>query len=199
VEQIALDLEELAPPAGQLALVDGPQGRRRGREAVPSQVWAELLGNDSTRRRYTAKIYRRGADQCWFWTGAISSTGHAKLQGTRGSRSHIVVTAHVFGWQVEHGLIRPRPGEDPVVAHKCDESSCQNPSHWELVERVVNGQDYLRRRHRAGGPLADVRGAEGRAVAIREAIKRALASGGDVEKAIEAAAAEGLRSVPGLF
>jgi hypothetical protein len=53
-------------------------------------------------------------------------------------------------------------------------------------------------RYRAEGPLADLRGPRGRAVALRTAIVEALAAGTDVEEAIVAAAAEGA-DVPGLF
>ena len=193
-----------AGPSEQLALVDGPAaGPARGRAgAVPAEVWQELVAHAKTQARYEAKIYRRGIDGCAYWIGAISSTGHGKLKAGRTSGAPIVVTAHVYGWQLAHGLIRPRPGEDPVIAHSCDEPSCQNPAHWELVDRVVNGADYRLRRHRAEGPLADVRGAEGRALAIRKAIRSTLAAGGnagDVEAAITAASAAGLRDVPGLF
>jgi hypothetical protein len=199
----ALRLIDLVP-VEQLALVDGPAGGPgRGRSgAVPSAVWEQLLDHAPTRRRYTARVYRRGDDQCAYWLGAISSTGHGKIKAGRSTGAPVVVTAHVYGWQAARGLIRPRPGEDPVIAHRCDESSCQNPAHWELIERTANGADYRARRHRAEGPLADVRGAEGRAVAIREAIQTTLAAGGtahDVEAAITTASAAGLRTVPGLF
>jgi hypothetical protein len=101
-----------------------------------------------------------------------------------------------------HGPIRPRPGEDPVIAHTCDETSCQNPAYWELVPREVNAADYRARRWRTGSPLADIRGPEGRAVAIREAIRAALAVGADeagVDAAIADACAAGLVNAPRLF
>jgi hypothetical protein len=88
--------------------------------------------------------------------------------------------------------------EDPVIGHTCDEASCQNSRHWELIERRVNDADHHARRYRAEGPLADLRGPRGRAVALRTAIVEALAAGTDVEEAIVVAAAEGA-DVPGLF
>jgi hypothetical protein len=190
-------------PIQQLALLDGPAGPGRGRAGmVPSTVWAQLLSQASTRQRYQVKVHRRRDDQCWYWCGAISSTGHGKLKAGRVAGTPIVVTAHVYGWQMTHGLIRSRRGEDLVIAHTCDEASCQNPRHWELVPREVNAADYLARRWRADGPLADIRGAEGRAVAIREATRAALAAGAspdDVDAAIADACAAGLVDVPGLF
>ncbi|MCU1641498.1 MAG: hypothetical protein JWN03_1773, partial [Nocardia sp.] len=129
----ALQLIDLGP-AEQLALVEGPAGGPgRGRAgAVPSAVWQQLLDHAPTRERYAAKVYRRRDDQCWYYVGAISSTGHGKLKAGRTHGPRIVVTAHVYGWQLTCGVIRPRPGEDPVIAHTCDETACQNPTHWEL-------------------------------------------------------------------
>jgi hypothetical protein len=185
---------------GQLLLLGEVPARARGRAGMlPSQVMQQLLDHAGSRARYAAKVHRRGDDQCWYWIGAISDTGHGKFKASRARGPSVVVTAHVYGYQLRHGPISPRPGEDPVIGHRCDETSCQNPAHWELIERRVNDADYRQRRYRAGGPLADVRGARGRAVAIRTAIVEALAAGADVEAAVEAAAAAGLAEAPGLF
>lgn len=183
----------------QLALLPG-RGRRRS-TSVPSEVWAELLDHGPTRARYTAKIWRdQDPEGCWPWLGALSSSGHGKLRAGPGAR--VVVNAHVFGWQLHHGLIRARTGEDPVVAHRCDEASCQRPDHWELIERTANSIDYRLRRHRAEGALADVRGAAGRATAIRAAIQAGQAAGHDdatIRAAIQAAQAAGLRRADRLL
>ncbi|KAB2376998.1 hypothetical protein F9B16_24315 [Actinomadura montaniterrae] len=166
---------------------------------MPSEVWSALLGHEATRQRYEAKTFRRAPEACWYWTGAISSTGHGKLKAAREDGPSIVVTAHAYGYQAAHGVIVARPGEDLVIGHTCDEASCQNPAHWELIPREQNDADYRARRWRRRGPLADVRGAHGRAVAIRAAILAALGEGGDVEAAIAAAATAGLTEVDGLF
>ncbi|MFF0526598.1 hypothetical protein ACFYTC_48600 [Actinomadura nitritigenes] len=166
---------------------------------MPSEVWRALLDHADTRRRYQARIHRREADRCWYWLGAVSDTGHGKLKASRAAGPSIVVTAHVYGWQLAHGPITARPGEDLVIGHRCDEPSCQNPEHWELIPRARNGEDYRARRYRGSGPLADQRGAHGRAVAIREAIKAARSAGGDVEAAIAQASAAGYAQTPGLF
>ncbi len=182
---------------GQLVLVPGG---RPPRGTVPAQVWAQMLDHAPTRQRYASRIWADPApDGCWWWTGALSSTGHGKLRA--GPRS-IVVSAHVLGWQLHRGLIAARPGEDPVVAHRCDEAACQRPDHWELIERTANGHDYYARRWRAEGPLADVRGAAGRAAAVRAAILAAQAHGADDEEiraAVRAAQAAGLTRSPRLF
>ncbi|MFI0453586.1 hypothetical protein [Actinomadura sp. 6N118] len=73
-----------------------------------------------------------------------------------------------------------------------------NPAHWELIPRSQNDADYRARRWRRSGPLADVRGAHDRAVAIRTAILFALAEDADPESAIAAAAA-GITETDALF
>ncbi len=166
---------------------------------MPSEIWRQLLDHADTRRRYQARVHRREAAQCWYWLGAVSDTGHGKLKASRAAGPSIVVTAHVYGWVLTHGPITARPGEDLVIGHQCDEPSCQNPEHWELIPRARNGEDYRARRYRGSGPLADQRGAHGRAVAIREAIKAARAGGRDVEAAIAEASAAGYAQTPGLF
>ncbi|MFI1869681.1 hypothetical protein [Streptomyces jumonjinensis] len=152
--------------------------------------WAELAADAVTVERYRAKIHDRSPEQCAFWTGAISSSGHGKLRaGARKAGTSRVVTAHVLGFVIAYGPQALAPGH--VVRHLCDESSCQQPAHWAAGERLDNIRDYYARSHRAGHALGDVRGPDGRAAAIRSAILTARATGADVEAAIAAAIAEG--------
>jgi hypothetical protein len=160
--------------------------------------WKVLLEDPETQVRYFSKIHRReipGA--CWYWTGAISDTGHGKLHaGTRtagdrpGSR---VVASHVYGYQLSRGPLRPGPdGKLPVIRHVCDESSCHNPAHWITGTVADNAADYAARALLPGSPLTDRRGPAGRARAIRDAILKVLAEGKDVEHAITRAAEAGM-------
>ena len=152
--------------------------------------WALLAADAATVERYRAKVYDRGPDRCAFFLGAISSSGHGKLRaGSRKTSTSRVVTAHVLGFVVVHGAQALAPGA--VVRHRCDESSCQQPAHWVTGERLDNIRDYYARSHRAGHALGDVRGPDGRAVAIRDAILTAQATGADVEAAIASAVAAG--------
>jgi hypothetical protein len=150
------------------------------RGSVP---WAQLAAHGPTVERYRAKVHQRGPGECWYWLGAISSSGHGKIKAGPDSRT---VTSHRLGWAIAYG--ETRYAED-VVRHTCDESSCHNPAHWTTGARVDNIRDYYARNHRAGHALGDVRGPDGRAVAIREAILAAQAAGADVEAAIAAAIA----------
>lgn len=154
--------------------------------AVP---WEQLAVDEETVARYEAKVYRGpGPTPCHWWLGAISDSGHGKFRaGSRRTGTSRVVTAHVLGWAIHHGTDALRNGA--VVRHTCDESSCQNPGHWLTGERLQNIVDFQARRGLSGHALADVRGAAGRAVAVREAIL--AAAGGDVAAAIEAALAAG--------
>lgn len=181
----------------------GPARRGRLRPAgrLPPEVWAALTGHAPTRRRYLAKVHRRGPDDCWYWTGAISDTGHGKLRaGSRaagaaeaGEPPSRVVTAHVFGWHLTYGPVAVHPRSDaPVIAHRCDEPSCNNPAHWRLDDTQGNTAEYMARRTAGAGPLADRRGPAGRARAIAAAILAAQAAGTDPGPAIAAAIAAGL-------
>ncbi|MFD0371141.1 hypothetical protein [Streptomyces sp. NPDC127114] len=67
------------------------------------------------------------------------------------------MSAHVLGFAISYGAALLRNGA--VVRHTCDESSCQNPDHWLVGERLQNIADYAARRGLAGHSLADVRGA----------------------------------------
>lgn len=150
--------------------------------------WAELAADEDTVRRYHEKVYDRGPDECAYWLGAVSSSGHGKLRaGSRRTGTSRVVTAHVLGWAISYGPALL--AEDTVVRHLCDEASCLNRRHWVAGERVDNVADYYSRAHRAGHALNDVRGPDGRAVAIRDAIL--AASDVEVETAIARAIAAG--------
>lgn len=147
--------------------------------------WAALATDPATAARYRALVLALPAgNSCWPWTGAVSDTGHGKFRaGSRTTGSSRVVTAHVLGWWIAHG---PLPvGADVVVAHRCDESWCQRPDHWEAIDRRANVGDWSARRHRRGHALADTRGAAGRARAVREAAKTALAAGTTPEQAAD--------------
>jgi hypothetical protein len=167
---------------------------------VDTAMWQTWLADPDTHRRFEALVYRRGPDRCAYWLGAISSTGHGKFRA--GSRARAgagpvtpsrIVTAHVYAYQLGHGLITRAPSAGPVVIrHSCDETSCENWDHFLVGTQPENVWDYQARRGREDGPLADRRGARGRATALRHAILTARRSGADVEEAIQQAIAAGI-------
>jgi hypothetical protein len=100
------------------------------------------------------------------------------------------VSAHVFAYQVRHG-IAAAPSAGRAIRHSCDETSCENWEHLIGGTQPENIWDYQIRRGRETGPLADHRGARGRATAIRDAILGARRNGTSIEEAIEQAISEG--------
>lgn len=134
---------------------------------MPSSDWfADALLDEGVRRRYWAKVYVPDEGGCWYWTGAISGKGHGRFWIGQGR----VVIAHRFGYALAH------PGEPmpPMVGHRCDNPICQSPEpgHMEPSTAARNRAEWVWRRDTVGGPLRDVRGALGRAIALRDAARK---------------------------
>jgi hypothetical protein len=184
--------------AGGRAAGDGGQLGR-----IPPDLWAALLADAASRDRVHEQVYRRGPGQCHYWLGALTSSGHGRVRlGVRAASAvrpaSVVVAAHVYLYQESRGLLRPLPdGSYPLVRHRCGEPSCLNPIHLAAGTAPGDGAVMIAAGGTAG-PAADIRGAQGRAVAIRNAIVGAVAAGaapGEIEVAIETAAAAGIAAV----
>ena len=170
-------------------------------DAVGVAMWQAWLADPDTRRRFETLVYRRRPGQCAYWLGAISSTGHGKFRAGSRTRARIeaepavpsrIVTAHVFAYQLHHGVIPAPWAGQVVIRHRCDEASCEDWDHLVIGTQPNNVLDYRARRGREDGPLADRRGARGRAVAIRNAILAARRDGQDVEEALQRAISAGI-------
>ncbi len=170
---------------------------------IPPDLWAALLDDAKSRAQVHEKVYRRGPGQCHYWLGALTSSGHGRVRlGVPAAGAlrpaSIVVAAHVYLFQESRGLLRPLPdGSYPVVRHRCGEPSCLNPIHLAAAAAAGNAANAIAARG-TSGPPADIRGGQGRAMAIRAAIVGAIAVGataGEIEVAIEAAAAAGIPAV----
>lgn len=160
----------------QLALIGEPSAVR-----IPEREWTTWLANAAVRERYWAKVYKTSPTGCWFFTGAISDTGHTSFRAASlpGRTRRGTVPGHLYGYQLAHGVI-PRlgwDGESPTVCHTCDNHSCQQPKHLRLGTPAENRAEWLARRRDPGGPLADLRGPAGRARAIAAAIQLGRAAG----------------------
>jgi hypothetical protein len=89
----------------------------------------------------------------------------------------------------------PALGEWPVIRHTCDEAWCSNWAHFQAGTTADNLDDWLRRRWRPDSPLNDLRGSRGRAAAVREAARAALAAGAStavIAAAVRSAAGAGM-------
>src|SRR5262249_5316048 len=126
--------------------------------------------------------------------------GHGRVRlGVRAASSvrpvGVVIAAHMYLYQESRGLLRPLPdGGYPLIRHRCGEPSCLNPIHL-AAATAGGGTAGMIAAGGTAGPGADIRGAQGRAMAIRNAIVGAIAAGaapGEIEVAIEAAAAAGI-------
>jgi hypothetical protein len=187
----------VAVPAAPLAAGEWDQLGR-----IPWDLWEALAEDRKAAERYRSKIYWRGPGQCAYFLGALSSSGHGRFRaGTRTPAADrpgsLVVPAHIYGYVLSRGVPAPDPvtGRLPVIRHRCDEPNCQTVVHLAGGSPGENAQDYLARRMDPRSPLRDTRGPRGRAVAIRDVIRQALAEGAspaEVELAIEAAGSAGL-------
>lgn len=158
------------------------------RRGPSPQEWGRLLTDGDTVARYWSHVLRRGAGDCWWWTGGLTDSGQTFRAGSHTTASSRVVPAHLFGWRLAHGPESIPAGM--VVRHICDEPPCQQPAHWILGTRGDNNRDAAVRRRLAGHALTDVRGAAGRARAVQAAIATA-ADTDQLDAAIAAALAAG--------
>jgi hypothetical protein len=102
------------------------------------------------------------------------------------------VTAYVYAYQLHHGAIPAPLAGQVVIQHRCDETPCENWDHLLFGTQPDNVWDYRDRRGRESGPLADRRGARGRAAAIRDAILAARRNGSNIEDALQQAINAGI-------
>jgi hypothetical protein len=82
-------------------------------------------------RRFWEKVDKRGPDECWRWTGALSSKRYGTL--TMGHRDR--VPAHRFAYEL---LVGPIP-DGLEIDHLCRNTRCVNPAHMEPVTHRENG------------------------------------------------------------
>jgi hypothetical protein len=83
--------------------------------------------------RYRQKVVSVAPYDCLFWVGAVAGRGHGRFwiaDAAANSRTRdFVVIAHRFGYGLAHGFDALMDVE--VVAHRCDNTLCQLPAHWE--------------------------------------------------------------------
>lgn len=153
-----------------------------------------------TLTRYHAKITKLPETTCWLWTGAISGRGHGRFW----IRDNIVVIAHRFAWILHQLTPHAAAGNESisliwlpeVVTHTCDNPICQNPAHLRAGTPTTNRREWSQRRTTPGSPLRDLRGAHGRALALRDAARSHHA---DIRTVLDAGLGEIDRHQPTLW
>lgn len=82
--------------------------------------------------RFWSRVDARGPDDCWLWTGPVSS-GYGKI-GAPGGRGAGTLGAHVVSYELAYGSVPV----GRVVDHLCENTLCVNPAHLEAVTQQVN-------------------------------------------------------------
>ena len=93
----------------------------------------------SQEQRFWEKVDRRGPDECWLWTAALTSTGYGALR-PEGQRVGPVVKAHRYSAELAGLDIEGRH-----VLHSCDNPPCVNPAHLRPGTDADNVADMVAR------------------------------------------------------
>ena len=104
----------------------------------------------------------------WFWIGSLSDDGYPTMQLGTGSRLR-TIKVHRYVCALQWGTLNA----EEKALHTCDETSCVRPAHLYPGSQAANLAQMARRGRSAGRyhrGLADIRGAGGRARAIRAAL-----------------------------
>lgn len=88
--------------------------------------------------RFWFKVQKGKNKECWLWQGAKQPDGY----GTFNVSSSQTVRAHRYAWEITFKKEIPK---GICVLHKCDASSCVNPSHLFLGTKKDNTQDMLKK------------------------------------------------------
>lgn len=84
-------------------------------QALPVTQDPEVLG------RFWSKVDKRGADECWEWTGSRNAKGYPVFGVAGRSVTATRLMLALSG--------KPRPSDKHKACHRCDNPPCCNPDH----------------------------------------------------------------------
>lgn len=107
------------------------------------------MSRKNTPENFWSRVQRGSENECWEWSGAITSAGYGNL-----SWHGLAVQAHRLAYRLTYGGIALHTGfrEDGrarsyrrFVLHTCDNRKCCNPHHLFLGSMRANMLDAYRK------------------------------------------------------
>lgn len=106
------------------------------------------LSPEQVKKFWTKVDQSAGPDACWPWLGQMNQHGYGRFLVSTKPASK--VTANRLAWFLANG---PIP-EDHVIAHRCDNPPCCNPSHLIAMTQTENVRDRNNKGRQVSGPNA---------------------------------------------
>jgi hypothetical protein len=79
---------------------------------------------EKDKKRFWAKVDKRGPDECWEWTACTDNCGIGIFYFKKSTKPHL------FAWALKHGEII----NGHSVLRLCQNKGCVNPDHYELKD-----------------------------------------------------------------
>lgn len=99
--------------------------------------------SDADVTRFWSKVKIGKPDECWEWQAYRSKSGYGKF----GIRRITVMYAHRVSWMITSGDVP----KGLVVAHRCDNPPCVNPSHLFVCTQEENWDDMRQKGRNSNG------------------------------------------------